>query len=62
MVVTPASPAPTNSPAVPSRRRRRVADYVVTSICVVLLAEACDTGFEPLIGRDTPALRRSRLS
>jgi TnpA family transposase len=28
----------------------------------VLLAEACNTGFEPLIRLDTPALRRSRLS
>jgi TnpA family transposase len=26
------------------------------------LAEACNTGFEPLIRRDNPALRRSRLS
>ncbi len=35
---------------------------VATSLCAVLLAEACNTGFEPLIRRDTPALRRSRLS
>ncbi len=35
---------------------------VATSICAVLLAEACNTGFEPLIRRDTPALGRSRLS
>ena len=35
---------------------------VTTSICAVLLAEACNTGFEPLIRRDTPALGRSRLS
>jgi TnpA family transposase len=35
---------------------------VATSICAVLLAEACNTGFEPLIRRDNPALRRSRLS
>jgi TnpA family transposase len=35
---------------------------VATSICAVLLAEACNTGFEPLIRLDTPALRRSRLS
>ena len=34
---------------------------VTTSICAVLLAEACNTGFEPLIRRDTPALGRSRL-
>jgi hypothetical protein len=35
---------------------------VTTSLCAVLLAEACNTGFEPLIRRDNPALRRSRLS
>jgi TnpA family transposase len=35
---------------------------VATSICAVLVAEACNTGFEPLIRRDNPALRRSRLS
>lgn len=35
---------------------------VATSNCAVLLAEACNTGFEALIRRDTPALRRSRLS
>jgi Tn3 transposase DDE domain len=35
---------------------------VATSLCAVMLAEACNTGFEPLIRLDTPALRRSRLS
>jgi TnpA family transposase len=35
---------------------------VATSICAVLLAEACNTGFEPLIRLDEPSLRRSRLS
>ncbi len=35
---------------------------VATSLCAVLLAEACNTGFEPLVRRDTPALRRTRLS
>lgn len=35
---------------------------VATSLCGVLLAEACNTGFEPLIRLDPPALRRSRLS
>ena len=35
---------------------------IATSLCAVLLAEACHTGFEPLIRRDNPALRRSRLS
>ena len=38
------------------------ASGVATSLCAVLLAEACNTGFEPLIRRDNPALRRSRLS
>jgi TnpA family transposase len=32
------------------------------SLCAVLLAEACNTGMEPLIRPDAPALRRSRLS
>lgn len=31
-------------------------------ICAVLVAEATNTGFEPLVRRDAPALRRSRLS
>jgi len=38
------------------------ADNVATSLCAVLIAEACNTGFEPLIRPDTAALRRSRLS
>ena len=33
-----------------------------TSVCAVLVAEACNTGFEPLLRKDAPALRRSRLS
>jgi TnpA family transposase len=33
-----------------------------TSISAVLVAEACNTGFEPLVCPDVPALRRSRLS
>jgi TnpA family transposase len=35
---------------------------VATSLCAVLIAEACNTGFEPPIRLDNPALRRSRLS
>ena len=35
---------------------------VATSLCAVLIAEACNTGFEALIRLDTPAFRRSRLS
>ncbi len=38
------------------------AGNVATSLCALLLAEAYNTGFEPLIRLDTPALRRSRLS
>ncbi|MDP9095536.1 MAG: Tn3 family transposase, partial [Pseudomonadota bacterium] len=44
-----------------SERGARAGD-LPTSICAVLLAEACNTGLEPLIRLDTPALRRSRLS
>ena len=52
-----------------SERGARAGD-LATSICAVLLAEACNTGLEPLIPLgallrsrlDTPALRRSRLS
>lgn len=33
-----------------------------TSVCAVLVAEACNTGLEPLLRKDVPALRRSRLS
>ena len=39
----------------------RVGD-VATSVCAVLVAEACNTGFEPLVRPDVPALRRGRLS
>ena len=35
---------------------------IATSVCAVLVAEATNTGFEPLIRQDVPALRRSRLS
>ena len=34
---------------------------LTTSLCAVLLAEACNTGFEPFIRSDIPALRRERL-
>lgn len=33
-----------------------------TTVCAVLLAEACNTGLEPLIRPDTPSLRRPRMS
>lgn len=35
---------------------------LTTTLCAVLLAEACNTGLEPLVRPDLPALRRSRLS
>jgi hypothetical protein len=35
---------------------------LATTLCAVLLAEACNTGLEPLVRPDLPALRRSRLS
>ena len=38
------------------------AEDVATTICAVLVAEATNTGFEPLVRLDAPALRRSRLS
>jgi TnpA family transposase len=39
----------------------RVAD-LPTSLCAVLLAEACNIGLEPVIRTDSPALTRGRLS
>jgi TnpA family transposase len=44
-----------------SERESRVDDLRI-SVCAVLIAEACNIGFEPLIRNDLPALRRSRLS
>ena len=44
-----------------SERESR-ADDLVTSICAVLIAEACNIGFRPLVRQDIPALRRDRLS
>lgn len=38
------------------------ADDIATSICAVLISEATNTGFEPMVRLDNPALRRSRLS
>ncbi len=35
---------------------------LVTSLCAVLVAEACNTGPEPLIRHDVQALRRERLA
>ncbi len=37
------------------------ASDLTTSLCAVLLAEACNTGFEPFVRNDIPALRRERL-
>ena len=44
-----------------TERTARAAD-LSTSLCAVLLAEACNTGPEPLVHNDIPALRRDRLS
>ena len=44
-----------------SERTARASDLHV-SICAVLMAEACNTGPEPLIRGDVPALKRDRLS
>lgn len=44
-----------------SERDSRVSD-LSTSLCAVLIAEACNAGVEPLVRNDVPALRRSRLS
>ena len=44
-----------------TERTARVTD-LTTSLCAVLLAEACNTGPEPLIRYDVQALRRERLA
>ncbi len=41
---------------------RNPASDLPTSLCAVLVAEACNIGLEPLVRNDIPALRRSRLS
>ena len=38
------------------------AQDLTTTLCAVLLAEACNTGLEPLVRPDAPSLRRSRMS
>lgn len=38
----------------------RAADLEI-SICAVLLAQACNTGLEPFVREDIPALKRDRL-
>jgi Tn3 transposase DDE domain len=42
-------------------RAARTADFAL-SLCAALLAEACNTGPEPFIRHDTPALRRDRIA
>lgn len=44
-----------------SERTARAVDLPI-SLCAVLLAEACNTGLEPLVRGDVPALKRDRLS
>lgn len=43
-----------------TERTARAAD-LITSLCAVLMAEACNTGPEPLVRQDIPALKRDRL-
>lgn len=43
-----------------TERTARAAE-LTTSLCAVLLAEACNTGPEPFVRQDTPALKRTRL-
>lgn len=38
------------------------ADGFTTSLCAVLVAEACNIGLEPLLQPENPALARARLS
>jgi hypothetical protein len=44
-----------------SERGSRVQD-LSTSLCAVLLAEACNTGTKPLVNNEMPALKRERLA
>jgi TnpA family transposase len=44
-----------------TERAARVAD-LTTSVCAVLTSEACNTGPEPFIRYENPALRRDRLA
>jgi TnpA family transposase len=44
-----------------SESESRASD-ITTSICAVLLGEACNVGLEPLVRTETPALTRNRLS
>lgn len=44
-----------------TERTARAVD-LITSLCAVLMAEACNTGPEPFIRYDNPALRRDRLA
>ena len=44
-----------------SEQSARAVDLPV-SLCAVLMSEACNTGLEPLVRNDIPALKRDRLS
>ena len=44
-----------------SERASRAED-LMTSLCAVLIAEACNIGFRPLVRDDVPALTRDRLA
>jgi TnpA family transposase len=44
-----------------SEREARVEDFGI-SLCAALIAQACNTGYEPMIRQDIAALRRSRIA
>lgn len=44
-----------------SERQARI-DNFETSLCAALIAQACNTGYMPVIRQEIPALRRSRIS
>ena len=44
-----------------SEREARVEGFAI-SLCAALIAQACNTGYEPMIRQDIAALRRSRIA
>jgi TnpA family transposase len=44
-----------------SEREARVEDFGI-SLCAALIAQACNTGYEPMIRQEAAALRRSRIA
>jgi Tn3 transposase DDE domain len=45
----------------PGRARTAHVDHFAVRLCAVLLAEACNSGREPLVCQDVPALQRARV-